>query len=213
MDSNYEITKHKMQEEFLRYDQEKIIERFPLNRDAEYLRFLFFGRACRIGRKTGRVECAADGRFREGDFNEAMTVYDLLSWSKPEAAPSGEYVLTQSLSPLMTSGAGLGGNGFYQREAVLFDHHTEELRAAAEALNGQETAGGDFSAYIDVFDGLRVMLRFWNSDDEFGPQIQIFWDKNVLLYMHYETVWYACGVLMSRIRQEMKRLINCGDKI
>ena len=195
-----------MQSEFLKYDQEKIIERFHLDADDEFLRFPFFGSECRVNRKNGMVACAEDGIFREGDFNESLTVYDLLCRAKPEAAPSGEYVLTQSLSPLQTSAAGLGGNGFYTKEALFFDHHTDELNTALRTLHGCMTKGGDVSAFIPVFHGLQVLFRFWNSDDEFSPQIQIFWDKNILQYMHYETVWYACGVLISRIRNEMKRL-------
>ena len=203
MESNYEITKRKTQRAFLQYDQAEMIERFHLDADEEYLCFPFFGSDCRVNRKNGVVECAENGIFREADFDEAMTVYDLLCWSKPEAVPSGEYVITQSLSPLQTSTAGLGGNGFYTREAKLFDHHTDELHKVFLALGGQEAEGGDFSAYIEVFDGLQVLFRFWNSDDEFDAQIQLFWDKNVLLYMHYETVWYACGALISRVRKEM----------
>ena len=199
MESNYEITKRKTQAEFLSYDQEKMIERFHLNADEKYLYFTFFGSECRVNRNNGVVECVENGMFREADFNEALTVFDLLCWSKPEAAPSGEYVLMQSLSPLQTATAGLGGNGIYEKEARRFDHCEEELRAALQALGGQETEGGDISAYFEVFDGLQVLFRFWHSDDEFNAQIQIFWDKNVLLYMHYETVWYACSVLISRI--------------
>ena len=211
MISNYEITKKKTQSEFLKYDQEEMIRRFHLAADEDYLYFPFLGRECRVGRKDGIVECAENGVFQEAGFNEALTVCDLLCWAKPEAAPSGEYVIMQSLSPLMTSSVGLGGKSFYEREARLFDHHPEALSAAFRALHGEEAAGGDVSAFIAVFDGLKARVRFWNSDDEFGPEIQVFWDKNVLLYMHYETVWYAVGALMSRIREEFSRAMRTSE--
>lgn len=210
MISNYEITKRKTQSEFLQYDQEEMIRRFHLEADGDWLYFPFLGRECRVGRKSGVVECAVNGVFQEAGFNEALTVCDLLCWARPEAAPSRGYVIMQSLSPLQTSSPGLGGESFYEREARLFDHHTEELSAAFRALQGEEAAGGDVSAFIEVFDGLKAQVRFWNSDDEFGPEIQVFWDKNALLYMHYETVWYATGALMSRIREEFFRVIQAS---
>ena len=205
MESNYEKTKRKMQDEFLKYDQRKMIERFRLESDERYLSFPFMGSPCRIERSTGGVECFRGGQFREGSFNEAMTVYDLLCWSKPDASPAGEYVMVQNLSPLHSASKGLGTDGFLSREAKLFDHRDEELRAALHNAGGHAASGGDIAALFNAFRDLTVIFRFWDSDEDFGPQIQLFWDRNVLQYMHFETVWYAGGVLISRIREEMSR--------
>ncbi len=205
MESNYEKTRRKMQDEFLKYDQQNMIDRFLLESDDRYLSFMFMESPCRVDRKTGGVECFRGGQFREAGFNEAMTVYDLLCWSKPYASPSGEYVMVQTLSPLHSASKGLGTDGFLSREAKLFDHRDDELRTALQNAGGRAAKGGDVAALFEVFRGLHIMFRFWNSDDEFGPQVQLFWDKNVLDYMHFETVWYAGRVLISRIRDEMGR--------
>ena len=52
---------------------------------------------------------------------------------------------------------------------------------------------------------LPVVLRFWESDDEFPASLQVLVDRNILEYMHYETVMFAIGHLLERVREEMER--------
>ncbi len=58
--SNYELTKRRMQGHFLDFDQNTMIRRFGLQHDAEYLYIRFVGRLYRIDRKTGRVQWSWD---------------------------------------------------------------------------------------------------------------------------------------------------------
>jgi len=58
---------------------------------------------------------------------------------------------------------------------------------------------------IPMFDFLFCRLQFWNSDEEFGPSLQIFLDKNILDYMHYETVWFAVGHLIRSLEKLLGR--------
>ena len=198
--SNYEKMKRQMRSEFLKYDQRAMIERFGLEASDDYLTFELLGGACRVNRKTGDVECAnpLTREFAEADYNEAMTAYDLLCWSKPGAAPSGRYVNMQSLAPMYSATTRLGA-GMFSEEAAALDGRDAELRRALERLGGVPASGGNVAAEIAVFRDLKVIFRFWNSDDEFEPQLQLLWDANALMYMHYETVWYAGGVLVRRL--------------
>ena len=85
--SNYEITKEKMAKHFLDFDQGTMISRMHLRYDSRYLYIRFVGRWYRIDRSSGLVQWSEDG-FRhgiEGDFNEAMSIYDLLCCSKEAA--------------------------------------------------------------------------------------------------------------------------------
>ena len=50
--SNYELTKRRMQGHFLDFDQNTMIRRFGLQHDAEYLYIRFVGRLYRIDRKA-----------------------------------------------------------------------------------------------------------------------------------------------------------------
>ena len=209
MTSNYEKMKRQMQGEFLKYDQDEMIKRFKIDANERYLMIDFMGGICRIARKTGFVECShmdIDG-FREADYNEAMTIYDLLCWSKPGAVPSGQFENMQSISKIHST-VPVANSGFFYQEIKMFDHQETLLRDAMQKLGGVIVDSGDLAAQIPVFCGLKLLFCFWNSDDEFAPEIQFFWDANVLSFMHYETVWFANHVLIRRIREMMEKQMS-----
>ena len=58
--SNYEKMKRSMSKVFLQYPQEKMIEKFSLEADKDYLYVWFFGRKYRINRSTGEVQWSED---------------------------------------------------------------------------------------------------------------------------------------------------------
>ena len=207
MVSNYETMKRKMRKVFLSYDQEALVRRFALCEEGNFLLFPFMGGRCRIDRVQGTVECSdtMEEIFHEADYNEAMTVYDLLCWSRPGAVPAGRYVNMESLSPIGRSPVE-STSRFFEEEAVLFDHRAQQLQEALAAMGGILGGKGDAAAEISVFQELRVLFRFWNSDEDFPPEIQFLWDQNVLSYMHYETVWFANHAFVDRLRRLMDRL-------
>lgn len=202
MESNYEKMKRQMAAQFLTYPQAEMIRRFGLTADADFLSFPFLGGDCRVERKTGKVWCRLDGdaAFYEADYNEAMTVYDLLCWSRPDASPAGRFVSIQSLSGVYGAGQ---GDSLTARDAAALDHREADLRRALARLDGVPESGGDAAARIPLFGGLEILLRFWSSDEEFPPSLQLLWDAGILSYLHYETVWFAAGALLARIRRLM----------
>jgi hypothetical protein len=215
--SNYDITKEKMQAEFLKYDQEKMIRKFGLKSDADYLYITFVWRTCRINRTTGKVEedqlteksqqtqgkqTGQEMQFSEAGFEAAMSIYDVLCDSKDGCHPSGQYVTLAQL-PGTVVGA-KPGNQMFQKTADYFDHNLEKLAAACECLHGTRERIGDVSYSIPIFDFLSVQLQFWASDDEFPASLQLLWDQNILDYMHYETTFYVAGYLFDQLRGTME---------
>lgn len=203
--SNYEITKKRVQKDFLKYDQEKMIQKFSLEADEEYLYINFISHLYRIHRKTGYLEWSEDDfqTCTEGDFNEALTIYDLLCDSKENCKVSGEYINLQSLSALQSSSKKLG-DGLFHGKDIIFDHKEELLCKACEKLGGVKAGKGDVAYELPLFDFLPCRIQFWNSDEEFEANLQVFMDKNVLDFIRYETVWYAVGHLMKRLTEELK---------
>lgn len=57
---------------------------------------------------------------------------------------------------------------------------------------------------------LPVILRFRESDDEFPASLQVLVDRNILEYMHYETVMFAIGHLLERVGEEMEKKQRTG---
>lgn len=94
--SNYEIMKNQMSAKFLEYDQNHMITKFSLPHDEQYLYIRFVGREYRISRSTGRVAWSEDHFLTEteADYNEAMTIYDVLCYSKEDCALAGKFCPT-----------------------------------------------------------------------------------------------------------------------
>ena len=202
--SNYEIMKRKMQKEFLNYNQEEMIQKFCLTHDADYLYIKFLGHMYRIHRGSGKTDWSDDGfcTFSEAGYNEAMTIYDVLCYSSQDCGLSGEFVNMDSLSFVQGSSASQE-NGLFQKMEQFFDHKNEAMARACRNLGGVESGKGDIACRIPMFDFFPVIIRFWNSDEEFPASLQVYTDKNVLKYMHYETLWFAVLHLFERIKEEM----------
>lgn len=161
--SNYEAMKNNMASVFLQYDQESMIRKFALEHDEDYLYIRFTGRKYRICRRTGAVTWSEDAFSTEtkADYNEAMTIYDVLCCSRDDCRLSGEWVNIERLSSI---------------------------------------SGGDVACELDLFPFLPLCLRFWESDEEFPPSLQILTDKNILDYMHYETLMFAVSHVIGRLK-------------
>lgn len=198
--SNYDITRDRVEREFLKYDQDKIIEKFHLAYDEDYLYLRFLACDYRVGRKTGRVERLPEGVH--AGFNETMTIFDVLCESKPGCGLSGQFVRVNDLDGVAKT-AHLGGN-LFDGSAKAFTHRIQALKAACERLGGTAGSVGDVSYQIPLFDFLPVTLQFWDADDEFDAVLKIMWDRRTLDFMRYETTWYAAGHLLDRIRQLME---------
>ena len=202
--SNYEIMKQQMQSEFLKYDQEKMIQKFHLQHDSDYIFMEFLGKRYQIQRKNGKIRWSEDAfvTSEEAGYNEAMTIYDVLCYSKEDCYPSGEFVNMKSLSTIQ-GGSVAVGNSLFNETEKQFDHRDAALANACERLKGIKAGKGDVAYQIPVFDFLPVIFQFWNSDEDFAASLQLLVDKNILDYMHYETVWFAMSHLLSRIKEEM----------
>lgn len=203
--SNYEQMKLQMQEQFLKYDQGTMIRRFDLEHDADYLYLRFVGRLYRVMRRTGRVEWTEDdfASVGEADYNEAMSIYDVLCCSKEGCRLSGELVSVNNL-PGIVAGA-RSGNGMFDESARFFDGKIERLKLACQRLEGQPISQGDVGFRLKVFDFLPLEFRFWESDDEFPPSLSLLWDRNLLDYIHYETSYFIAGHLMKRLKALMQK--------
>ena len=202
--NNYEITKKRMQKEFLTYDQKRIIQKFYLHSDGNYIYLKFVNAPYRINRSNGCVEKAGNvsPAWQEAGHNEAMTIYDILCCAKENCRTSGEFVPIQNLSAVQT-GAAYAGKGLLDHYVDLFDHREKTLVKALEQLDGIKEKSGDVCYKIPVFGELALLFRFWNSDEEFPASLQILCDKNMLDFMHYETIWFLASYIVERLTAHM----------
>ena len=199
---NYAIQAALARQRFLEYDQQALIRKLKLRHDSDYLYTAMLGEAYRIHRKTGDIQRQFYGSWIDANsFGETLTLLDLVCDSRPDRFISGRWKQMQSFG-LMFHQNLLEGNR--DPWADRFQQDPEGLRKACLALGGQPLPQGDVAYAIELFDGLRIGVQLWFGDEEFPASLRLLWDENSLLYLKYETMWFAKGLLLTRIREEME---------
>lgn len=198
---NYQIQAQQAKQHFLRYDQQKLIEKLKLSFDEDYLYTKLLCKPYRIHRKTAHIQRQEENGWEDGNsFEEVMTLLDLLCDSRADRYLACRWKNMQSFGLMFHQ------NLLEERRdatADLFDRDPEGLRRACMAMGGQPVSGADIGYAIELFDGLRIGIQFWHGDDEFYPRLRYLWDENALQYIRYETMHYVLPLLLKRLKEKM----------
>lgn len=186
---------------FLTYDQEALIRKLNLAYDEDYLYPVFFSQTYRLSRKTG--DLARQGKHGWEDANthsEVMTLLDLICDSREDRFVSGKW------KDMAQFGHAFHQNLLEERDplAERCQERPEVFRRWCEALGGKPMPTGDIAYSIEVFDGLPLMIQLWFGDEDFPASLRLLWDENALMYLKYETMYFAREVLLSRLKREME---------
>lgn len=186
---------------FLTYDQEALIRKLNLAYDEDYLYPVFFSQTYRLSRKTG--DLARQGKHGWEDANthgEVMTLLDLICDSREDRFVSGKW------KDMAQFGHTFHQNLLEERDplAEACQERPEVFRRWCEALGGKPMPTGDIAYSIEVFDGLPLMIQLWFGDEDFPARARLLWDENALMYLKYETMYFAREVLLSRLKREME---------
>ena len=197
--NNYLIQAQQAKKRFLTYDQQKLINKFNLQADGQYLYMTLLRKAYRLCRATGDLERCVNGIWEDANtFEELLTLLDLLCDSRDDR------FLTHRWQNMQTFGMQFHQNLLEERKdpvAMRFDHDPDYLHRAAKELGATVISGGDIGYAFDLFDGLQIGLLFWHGDEEFLPRIRYLWDENAKQYLRYETMYYAVNLLRRRIKE------------
>ena len=199
--SNYDLAQDQARELFLTYDISPMVKNYCLSQNADFTYITFLRTDYRISRKTGLVERLTDNTITRANFEESMTIYDILCYAKPEAALSGEFCSVMQLDGIAKS-ANPGGFMFSKFSQRL-EGRTDALRKVCISLGGTPYPVGEVAYQIPLFPFLPIVLQFWDGDEDFPGQLMVKWDRNILQYMHFETTFYATGCLLQRIAEGM----------
>ena len=118
---NYEEMKNRMALSFLQHDSDAFIRKYALRADEAYLFLRFFSRDYRLSRRTGQVEGSDDG-FQSvipANYNEAMSIYDVLCYPPSAPRASGNFVSLASLRKSQGGSLAQKG-GFFSERGGLF---------------------------------------------------------------------------------------------
>ena len=187
---NYEKQIYIGRELFLQHDQDKLIEKYGLTHNEEYLYLKYVGTEYRINRRDGAIEYVADGEWKDcKEYTMVMTIYDFLCCSGQEILPplTGQW---QPVGRFVTAGSSPSTDSFVEKYARAFSGKVEEVKQACICLGGKQMerlAGADLTFEMPVFQDFSVLFQFWDGDEEFQPKILLLWDKVSLSYLHFET--------------------------
>lgn len=191
---------------FLKYDQEKMIRKWNLDADGMYLYLPFFSEenVLRIDRNSGRLSRISETQS-DSDLNmEAMILYDLLTYSDEPPREAGEWASVSQLGGIIGAGH---DSSLRSPLADAFAGKASWLDEICRQTGGSPAGKGDVSYAFTVFRNFRILMQFWDQDDEFPADVRFLFDRNALLFMHYETLWYVMGALERQIRDSSKGVL------
>ena len=195
--NNYEISLQAAMKRFCSYDMTVLSQKMGVTDRGEYLQTRFFGMETKINKTTGAV--TVDGQ--PADFCEALSVFDWLCDGKPGAKASGAFCPVSSLPGVLVRDSGLMMKASQLSESI--HRNPEEFCKKCRKMGGKMVNIGDIGAEIEIFPGLPMEMKFYFGDDEFSPEIIFLWDKNILQFVRYETVYYIAACLQKQLRAEI----------
>ena len=199
--NNYLIQAQQAKQRFLTYDQNRLIQKLQLNADETHLYVNMLSRRYRIERLSGAIEKEAASGWEAADsYEETMTLLDLVCDSKETR------FLTGTWKNMTDFGLMFHRNLLETAKdpwAEKFQADPDAFQKACKALGGKPFPLGDLAYSIELFDGLSILIQLWFGDEEFPASVRYLWDENALMYIKYETMYFAKGLLLQEIEAHM----------
>ena len=196
---NYQIQMQQAQQHFLTYNQQQLIQKLNLAHDEQWLYTTMLARPYRLNRRDGSLQRQCNGQWEDANtFGEVMTLLDLVCDSRENRHLAFQWKNMQDFGLMFHRSLLEEGKDPW---AIRFDKDPEGLRRACLALGGTPFPQGDVAYAIEFFDGLPIVIQLWQGDEEFPPQLRFLWDENALMYLRYETMYYAKALLLQRLAQ------------
>ena len=197
---NYLLQLEQAKRTFLAYDQQKLIAKLNLREDEGFLYPCMLGSCYRIDRKTADFARLHGGEWVDANsHSEVMTLLDLICDSREDRHLKYRWKDMVSF-----------GHMFHQSLqeedpwALRFEKDPKGLSRACEAMGGIPFPKGDVAYSMELFDDLRILLQFWLGDEEFPSSVRLLWDENALMYIKYETMYFAKSLLFRRLAEKME---------
>ena len=199
--NNYLIHVQQAKARFTTYDQEKLIAKLKLRHDEDYLYAVMLSEPYRIHRKSGDIgRMTETGWVNTNDYGEVMTLLDLVCDCREDRFVTGRW------KNMTDFGLMFHRNLTEMKKdpwADRFESDPGGFRSACEALGGKPFPKGDIAYALELFDGLSVLVQLWFGDEEFPAGLRFLWDENALMYLKYETMHFARGMMLEKIAQRM----------
>ncbi|MCQ2553042.1 MAG: DUF3786 domain-containing protein [Clostridia bacterium] len=197
--NNYEIARQEACKLFAQKDIDQIIKENNLKSDDNYIYITYICREFKIDKKTGELTYL-DGS--NAGFGPTFSIFDFLC-HKGTKFLAGTYGRINSLNEMVaTSGV---GTDFFAKDADYFDKHQNELRKACLEVGATEISEADMAFKFPIYKNFNLILRFYESDEDFPASIVFMWDLNTLEFINYETAYYVQGDVVDFIYSTLNK--------
>lgn len=197
--NNYLIQAQQAKNRFATYDQEQLIAKLQLHHDETYLYPTLFSEPYRIHRETGDIDRKTEERWVDANsFGEVMVLLDLVCDSREDRFVTGRWKNMTDFGLMFHKNLMEGKADPF---AEKFQADPQGFRKACEMLKGVPFPQGDIAYTLEVFDGLCLTLQLWFGDEDFPAGLRFLWDENALMYIKYETMHFAKGLLLEKLEQ------------
>lgn len=145
-------------------------------------------------RKILSLSCNAVAK----DFMVILLLHYIVRKSEGLPPLAGEWITFKELS---------GIEGYYPTfrsraiEPLIrkYGRHPEGILAALERFPGKRVEQGDIGIVLETFEGVPVLITLWRGDEEFGPEVNMLFDKNITQIFCTEDIVVLAGILASLI--------------
>lgn len=198
--NNYEITLHRAEKEFLRFDQKEIIRSSDLYADENYIYITYFYANYRIHRQSGYAERQIEkNTWRHCRYSEGMGIFDAICDPTPFRRLSGEMADNTYFARV-----GFSSHSIHQRYADEFAEHIDTFRQICLDFGGKPWGKSDAGFLFQVFDFLPVVLLLWEGEEGIPAAMRFLWDKNTPDFLRYETSQIILGHILEELLSAMK---------
>lgn len=197
---NYEAQCEQWRSRFTKYDPDRVSQILNLKYDDTYLYIVYYHQNFRLCLENGILEKQKDENWTDQIFfNETMSIYHLLYYVQDEPGNSGSWIPNEQLDSRRKSGK--VNDILLESFSKRFAGHCAELEAACKKLRGIPAGKGDVAYEFESFPQVKIRMTFWDEDDEFPAQTQIFVDSRVTDYVHFETTGCMVSDLLELLEE------------
>ncbi len=195
----YEVVCQQWREEFSEYKPERIAKILHLETDQEYLYLTYFRCPYRLRLRDGVLEKEVEEQWTDKlYFNEAMSFYHLLHYTKDLPVVSGKWVPSHTIDGVVSRNPAVKDPLLSPFE-TKYNGKIKSFKKACLLAGGEALEIGDAAYEFEVFPWVHLRLVFWDADEDFPTQVQVLVDQCITDFVHYETVGCMISDLLERL--------------
>jgi len=138
------------------------------------------------------ISCASN--LAAKDFTQILILHYLAKKINGLAELTRQWVSFKELSKVEGYGAAFRKRAL---EPIIHKYgaNPENLLTALERLPGKKAQTADLSIVVEAFQGVPVLIELWAGDEEFGPEVNMLFDKSITDIFCTEDIAVLAGLV------------------